>query len=229
MEEYYPIILRPTATTLPSSITKTGKTQRVGASEIVCLSHIFSLNLGELRENVCVNIDGHRYEPDFAYIDEARGIYVDIEVDEPYTSRGKSTHYINDDGSSSDSMRNHRFQNAGWYVFRFSEKQFFCHTDRCLKTVYDLLVSEGLVSELPKKLKRVSCVLFKEKHWNYSEGLEMSRSRYRRSYLGFDPVRYDLRSQLSCCWLLIPVMFQSIWNKRMRSCMGKHLYYYFMN
>ena len=68
-----------------------------------------------------VTINGHRYEPDLAYIDAKKGVYVDIEIDEPYSGNHHLTYYITEYGAHKDQRHNETFRNAGWHVFRFIE------------------------------------------------------------------------------------------------------------
>lgn len=52
-------------------------------------------------DNQALRVGGHRYEPDLAYIDVERGIFIDIENDEPYTlGRRVPTHIAGRDESS---------------------------------------------------------------------------------------------------------------------------------
>ena len=222
----YPIILHPVpgaSVVLPSS---SKKTRRVGASEMVNLSRLFRLGLNEIREDVCVKIDGHNYEPDYAYIDKENGIFIDIEVDEPYSTGGKPTHYLHTDGMNSDSARNQRFIAAGWYVARFSEEQIFCHTAQCMKEVYKLLLQAGAIAELPKKLRNIPN-LQPMPRWTANDSAKMKRSRFRKSYLGYDPLNMDWESNIRCVLLIIPIIFQSIFNGRIRKCLVKQLHNYF--
>jgi very-short-patch-repair endonuclease len=82
-----------------------------------------------------------KYTPDFAYTDLLHKLYIDIEIDEPYTPRQPNsekplipTHYV-----GNDDRRDRFFQNAGWAVIRFSERQVLLHPDRCCKLVAELV------------------------------------------------------------------------------------------
>lgn len=92
----YPIIQKATDTADRSRffITIGTKNKKTGASELAVFSHVFGLDLEKIREDVSVTIGGHRYEPDLAYIDKENGVYVDIEIDEPYSSFHRPTHFI---------------------------------------------------------------------------------------------------------------------------------------
>lgn len=221
MQQIFPVILKPSfpdVRVLPMGSKQT-KVRKRGASELVDRARIFRLRLKDVREDVCVNIEGHAYEPDFAYINKEKGIYVDIEVDEPYTGGGRPTHYLLPDGSNSDAVRNARFLNAGWYVCRFSEQQFYCHTKSCMKEVYSLLLSEGLIDVIPKKLASAPD-LKEDSRWTETEARSMYRKKYRVSYLGYNPLSMAVKDNLYCIVLVIPMFFESIWNWRL----GKELY-----
>ena len=226
MNHTYPIILQPisdVSVVLPSS---SKKIRRIGASEMVILSRLLKLGLREIREDVCVRIERHNYEPDYAYVNNKKGIYIDIEVDEPYSTKGKPTHYVMADGLNSDSERNQRFQSAGWYVVRFTEEQIFCHTAQCMKVVYKLARDTDAINELPPKLLHIPA-LEPCPRWNSSDSVIMSRQRYRKSYLGYDPLNMDWESTIRCILLIIPIIFQSIFNGRIRKCLVKQLHNYF--
>lgn len=46
------------------------------------VASILNLRASQLiQQKVRVRIDGHGYEPDFAFVDKTRGIYIDIEID----------------------------------------------------------------------------------------------------------------------------------------------------
>lgn len=63
-----PVILKPLCEKTPLLLSqKSGKKRhKVGASELVALSHIFTLGFEELREDVCVCTARHNYELDLA-------------------------------------------------------------------------------------------------------------------------------------------------------------------
>lgn len=223
----YPVILKPLCETPLQPSHKRGKKRhKVGASELVAFSRIFALGFDEMREDVCVRIDGHNYEPDLAYIDKEKGICVDIEIDEPYSTSGP-THYAYAEGGNKDEARNTRFQDAGWYVIRFTEEQMFCHTKQCMKEVYKLLLDAGAIEELPKKLQNVPD-LTPTPRWTEQDSWQMKHANYRKGYLGYNPLKMDFSSNLRCCMLIVPIMWRSLWNSRVRKMMCKQLWHYFV-
>lgn len=222
----YPVILRPTicaAVIQPKPTDKNSKIKKRGQSELVAFSRFFEYGCGEIREDVCVKIAGHNYEPDFAYINKEKAVFIDIEVDEPYSASGHPTHFVLEDGTNKDSVRNKRFQDAGWYVVRFSEEQIFCHTRECVKEVYKLALEAGVISELPKAL-RDTPDLPSHPRWTKNDSFNLSRQHHRKSYLGYDPVHMDLSGALRCTRLLLPVIVQSFTHPRVRRQMMRQLY-----
>lgn len=212
----YPVIIAPEK---PSSITfqlRKGKRAKTGASEVLNLYRLMKLGLEEIQDTLCIQIQDHLYEPDFAYVNNELGIYADIEIDEPYTSGNRPTHYLSPDGSNTDEKRNLMFQKAGWHVFRFSEEQFYCHTGECMKLVYETLsqISPGL--SVPASLLNQN-PLRTTSRWTYPEALRMGRNHYRKTYLGFDPLRQDLMNMIKCVKIALPMACMSFYNRRVRT------------
>lgn len=223
----YPIIYLPSdSQNLHFSISTSKKYQKTGASELVAFSKVLELGIKCIRKDVSVVIDGHRFEPDLAYIDKKNGVYVDIEIDEPYTGLNQPTHYVTKNGIHKDTQRNELFRKAGWYVIRFSEKQMFCETKSCMKILYDTLANANAIDSLPSSLLN-SKMLNYENCWTYEDSKRMSHKHFRKTYLGFDPMKMDLKGYLRCCILLFPIILQSIKNKQLRVEIIKQVRYFF--
>ncbi len=222
MIQTYPVILHPapgTAVVKPMKV-RGGKNKKKGPSELVSMARVFRYGIKNIGEDVCICLNGHRYEPDLVYRDGS--ICVDIETDEPYSGSGHPTHYLKKDGSNVDEERNQRFLDAGWYVVRFSEQQMFCHTKACMKELFKLLLEAGAVSEIPSNLAKEPD-LEPVPRWTDADSREMKRKRFRPSYLGFDPVRTTFSGTLRWIWLLLPIAWQSFWDSRVRKEMFMQL------
>ncbi len=222
MIQTYPVILHPTpgtAVVQPQKVLE-GKNKKKGPSELVSMARVFRCGIKNIGEDVCISLNGHRYEPDLVYWNG--NICIDIEIDEPYSGSGHPTHYLKADGSNIDAERNQRFLDAGWYVVRFSEQQMFCHTKACMKELFKLLLEAGAVNEIPKKLTDAPN-LEPVSRWNEGDSREMKRKNFRPSYLGFDPVRTTFGGTLLCISLLVPIAWQSIWDSRVRKEMFSQL------
>lgn len=212
----YPVVLYPTEGSLfipPTDPRQNCKHKTHGQSELVAFARFFKYGCSEIREDVCVKICGHTYEPDFAYINIEKGVCIDIEVDEPYAASGHATHFLTEDGQNKDFARNKRFQDAGWYVIRFSEEQMFCHTRECLREVYKLALVAGAIDRLPEVMLNVfdlqSC-----SRWTRKDSNRMNHNRYRKTYLGYDPSHMGVNGYVRCTKLILPVMLQSLGSGR---------------
>lgn len=198
------------------------KIKKHGPSELVVFSRILRLGFNEIQENVCVNIDGHNYEPDFAYINEEKGIYIDIEIDEPYSASGHPTHYIEVNSTPKDEERNIRFQNAGWYVVRFTEEQVFCYTKEAVKVILNTLKEAEVINSIPSKFVDVSDLPVITQ-WTKEQAYKLHQEGFREKYLHFDPSQMGLWNNLYCIWLILPILFQSLYNKRVRNEMIRQI------
>ena len=151
--QLYPLMLAPqqgTAIIMPQQ----GKNCKKGPGEQWLVLWIWSHRLKGFYDNLTLTSKGHRYEPDLAYIDEQRGIYIDIENDEPYTMGKRTpTHYL-----GKDDQRNENVTAAGWIVLRFSEKQCIDSPARVARTVMDVVRSIAPEVEMPKVLQKVQPV-----------------------------------------------------------------------
>jgi len=224
MEYQYPIILHPTsaASVVKPFVHHKGHSIKHGPSEIVVFSRFLRFGLNQLHEDLCVNLGGNNYYPDFAYVNEKKNIYVDIEIDEPYSASGHPTHYKQASGIAKDSARNRRFQDAGWYIVRFTEEQAFCHTREAVKVILDVLKSAGAIDDIPSQFEHLPS-LPTTAQWTENESNDMHRRGFRKSYLHFDPGKMRLRDNLYCLRLIIPILFQSTLNKKVRKRLTEEL------
>lgn len=222
----YPVLLAPISgrQIVEPCFNKRGRHYKKGPSELVVFSKISPLKEIDCRWSV--TIDGHRYEPDWVFVDKERGIYVDIEVDEPYSASGKPTHYINEDGSERDDVRNRAFQKAGWYVARFSERQLYTAPETCLKSIYEMLANAGAIDMIPERYQSIPD-LQSESRWSEKDSLKMKRTHYRDTYLKYNPARLGLRGYLECTKLIIPILLKSIFNYKLRREMSVQLMWFF--
>ena len=225
----YPIVLLPSEEPSPHfSVSTTKKNKKTGASELVAFSHIMALGLECIFEDVSVVIDGHRYEPDLVYMDKEKGIFVDIEIDEPYSGAHHPTHYITSKGIHKDTRRNELFCKAGWFVVRFTERQMFCETKSCMKVLFGLLLKVNAVESIPSCLLNVKDLQL-ESCWTAEESKQKSHQCYRKTYLGYNPIKMDFSSYVRCCMLIVPIIFQSFKNRRIRKMMLKQLRGFFFH
>ena len=173
----YPLWLAPqqgVAIVMPQQ----GKNCKKGPGEQWLALWIWTHRLKGFYDNLTLPTKGHRYEPDLAYIDERRGIFIDIENDEPY-SIGKCipTHYF-----GKDDQRNNDVTAAGWIVLRFSEKQCIDSPAKVARTVMDVVCSIAPDVEMPQVLQNVQPV-DTDPRWDLDTARQRAKSRYRDSYM----------------------------------------------
>lgn len=175
--QLYPLRLAPqqgAAIVMPQQ----GKNCKKGPGEQWLALWIWSHKIKGFYDNLALTSRGHRYEPDLAYIDEQRGIYIDIENDEPYTlGKRTPTHYL-----GKDDQRNNDVIAAGWIVLRFSEKQCINSPARVARTVMDVVRSIAPEVEMPRVLQNVQPV-DTDPRWDLDTARQRAKSRYRDSYM----------------------------------------------
>ena len=150
-----------------------------------------------LRNDIVVCIDGHRYEPDLVYVDEKEGIYVDIEIDEPYTWKGRPCHCIDESGLPWDVERDRRFTGTGWMVIRISERQIFSQTKSCIGLVASAIAS--LDQSFAKRNERMLQwgAPDKESRRRPEQSRTMASENFRQTYLGFKPGKINMEEVFS--------------------------------
>jgi len=123
------------------------------------------------------------YTPDFAYVDEANCLFIDVEIDEPYTPRQypncnedlKLTHYIGD-----DDYRDSQFTQSDWIVIHFSENQVCRYPDRCCKFIAQLIFDLTGDNSALSKMSRINNLEF-EPQWTEADATRMAQQRSRVS------------------------------------------------
>ncbi len=176
MKTSYPIISWPTesATTTPPQPVR---------SDIRGFSDGYffnTLNNSELkallRNNVRLDVPCRAipYEPAIALVDEAEGIFVDVEIDAPYHGWYRfPMHYT----EGKDGIRDGYFNDCGWTVVRFTERQVREQPEACV----DLL--QQIVTQLRGTSDELRCRVTPEKRWTQREAVNMEKNLVREKYL----------------------------------------------
>ncbi len=142
-------------------------------------------------------VDGvHPYEPDIAIIetDNKYGIRIDIEIDEPYSGLDKKPiHFI----GCGDEFRDRNLSNLGWIVIRFSERQIFKETDKCINYVKYVI---GLIDNTIYPASTVFPT--PDKRWTEIDARLMAARNYREKLLNHDFGRKEVDDSL-------PIMVQT--------------------
>jgi hypothetical protein len=133
------------------------------------------------------------YTPDFALIDTTNKIYIDVEIDEPYTPRQYPncdselilTHCVN-----ADNVRNKCFIDADWFVIRFSEKQVLLYPEGCCKVIAKLLSECTGNTSVLNQFSHIPD-LQPETQWTREEAITKARNQERLNYrhTGLAPVQ----------------------------------------
>ncbi len=134
-------------------------------------------NLIQTRLTLSIPNFPHPYSPDFAYIDQQKNLFIDIEIDEPYTGNPpKAIHYI-----GKDTRRDEFFLDRGWIIVRFAEQQVVEQPDSCCKVIAEL-VSDLL--NLPPTTSSFSKItpITPVKQWTEDEANAMAKNRFRERY-----------------------------------------------
>lgn len=175
--QHYPICLKSKVVAHNSTI-EYNRNGKIGASEDM----LFKLLLHEIPKvvanNTSIFLNGVNLEPDIAIIDNQNNIFIDIEIDEPYTIGKEGLIPIHYRGL--DNKRNLAFLNNGWSIIRFSEEQVFKYTKDVVLTILDFYFDINT----QKKLTKIAT-------WTKSEAILMIENKYRDSYL---PYKYEQSS-----------------------------------
>lgn len=118
------------------------------------------------------------YSPDICYI--YKGIYIDVEVDEPYYFKNAQYYPSHGYDQWKDSKRNSFFTDRGWIVIRFAEEQVVKHPDQCVKEICNL-VKDFTNDSIPHSLKNVG-ELRAIPRWTTEEAWTMIDNSYRDFY-----------------------------------------------
>jgi len=136
----------------------------------------------ELTDNVHMVIPffSRPYEPDIVLFDRERNLYIDIEIDEPYDGYYRyPTHNIrSEDQQKQDNTRDLFFNESGWIVIRFTEKQVHCDTGQCISHIRNVLNS------IYKNCHVNESNSIKEEQWNENQSIQWQKTYYRENYLG---------------------------------------------
>ncbi|MBE9224179.1 hypothetical protein IQ264_01660 [Phormidium sp. LEGE 05292] len=120
------------------------------------------------------------YSADFTIVHSMSGIGIDVEVDEPYAGLSlKPTHCWDED---SDCRRNQLFNEWGWIVVRFTERQVVQAPLSCCKFIA-MVIAQVTGDRSYLELLESQPDLLPVKPWITKEAKQMVKERYRQSYL----------------------------------------------
>jgi len=129
-------------------------------------------------------LNGRAYIPDIIYQDKYLKVNIDIEVDEPYTvSKDSSTAIHFGEGTLHvDFDRDIYFNNKGWIVIRFSERQIVEQPYECYKVIKETVRSWLIKNDFDTEAIINSTKIKREACWDEEKGLAMAKLKTRNNY-----------------------------------------------
>ena len=164
-----------------------GRSGKRGVCEEHLCKMIRDLKLHDFYDDISLFIGNYSkpYEPDIAYIDVQKGIFIDIEIDEPYSGWERLPIHYKTKYGTIDDLRNNYFTERGWTVLRFSEKQVHEQPKSCLKRVYQLLHEMDGSITMPQCLA-TEADIFSNDMWTKEQAERMEQNKEREKMLGID-------------------------------------------
>lgn len=180
--EKLPTILLPSAQPQPIQPLGTHHKAPKGRSETQFERDLWRYFPGKIQVGLLIKRPdlAQPYVPDFAYVDRTHQLYLDIEVDEPYTyDTQQPLHYL---GCPKDQRRNQFFLDQGWGVIRFSEAQVLRFPASCCKTIAATIATLTQDNSIMTPFRQIP-TLKPESRWSADEAQRLAAQGYRDSYL----------------------------------------------
>ena len=114
------------------------------------------------------------YEPAMALVDEVNNILIDVEIDAPYHGWYRfPMHYT----EGKDAVRDRYFNDCGWTVVRFTERQVHEQADACVELL------RRVVATLKGENEVLDGIVQPEQRWTQKEAVEMEKELSREKLL----------------------------------------------
>jgi hypothetical protein len=180
----YPVVKMPKSNSI-LKLPRNGRSNQKGYKEKDFYNQLKqNITDIEMTDNVHMVIPNFNkpYEPDIVLFDKNLNLYIDIEIDEPYDGYYRyPTHFINpEDEIKKDNIRDLFFNESGWIVIRFTEKQVHCQAYQCInyvRNVLNSLYNRNFVTDS-------TCI--RENQWDYNQCIQWQKVYYREKYLGIE-------------------------------------------
>ncbi len=144
-----------------------------GKSELFFLDYLIKTFGRKVFTDFSPDVGRNPYQPDFVVFDADINLYIDIEIDEPYSLiDGTTIHH----DRTKDEERNRFFNKINWGVIRFTEKQVIQNPEECC------LIIENVFESIKSRTNSIHHKLQTEKFWTHEEALIMQVKNYRNSY-----------------------------------------------
>jgi hypothetical protein len=180
----YPVVKMPKAGSL-LKLPRVGRSNQKGYKDDAFFEEIKANITGiNLSNDVHMVIPYYNkpYEPDILLFDKGLNLYIDVEIDEPYDGFYRyPTHLKPPEGiQKQDDIRDLFFNESGWVVIRFTEKQVHLQTSECIDYIKQVLRS--LQNESFDKTPKCET----EIQWHDNQCIQWQKINYRERYLGID-------------------------------------------
>jgi hypothetical protein len=194
----YPVLELP----LPMQMVKGTRKGRIGprgVSESAFHERLASVFVNRILCDHRVSLPGanHDYEPDIILHFREVALRIDIEIDEPYSGISRTPmHWV----GSYDDDRDLFFNNQGWIVVRFAERQVVSQPEACIG--YLLRLVERLLGYPLEGSFEVGEDLIPVQRWTREQAIAMAVANERESYLnitfahGAEPDGVELEAEV---------------------------------
>ena len=176
MKTNYPIISWSTNNG-DATLPQFGRSDIYGFSDDYFFNILKNSGLGSILRRDChleVPCRANPYEPAMALVDESNGIFIDVEIDAPYHGWYRfPIHYV----EGKDGIRDQYFNDCGWTVVRFSERQVRQQPDACVELL------RRIVATLKGESEVFDGIVQPEKRWTQKEAVEMEKELSREKLL----------------------------------------------
>jgi hypothetical protein len=125
------------------------------------------------------NWDG-AYSTDFTISFPSIGVWIDVEIDEPYDYKTSNPTHCADD--ERDRNRNSFFLKNNWIVVRFSEEQVVRHPESCCKEIASVIQIVTGMTMYSQALTPVP-TLMPAPMWTFRQAKKMAKAKSRDRYL----------------------------------------------
>jgi hypothetical protein len=116
--------------------------------------------------------------PDLLLADYENKVFIDIEIDEPYSFTTKqATHFI-----GTDDDRNFEFLYNNWFVIRFTEEQVIRYPEKCCEFIIN--IKNKIVAKMSEPQAEFDVEFqFRQTPWTKEEAFKLMAEKYREEYL----------------------------------------------
>ena len=163
--------MKPVFEDLNGDVVKKGRLDDYFANELMLAGY-------EVVENVKIPVGNTFYYPDVLV--KMGNLYIDIEIDEPYSmDNGEPIHYMDDCDDSVDFDRDFYFNDLGYEVIRFAEESVALHLKACVEYIAEVV--NAIKAGKEASFYNADIVV---KRWDKEDAEAMSKKGYRSVYLG---------------------------------------------